>query len=540
MKKYNYERLGVMIDMSRNAVMSVDALKKFLPILKKMGYNSVMLYTEDTYEVEGEPFFGYMRGRYSIEEMKALDDFAYSIGIELIPCIQTLAHLETIARWRKVPMDMGGVLLTDDERTYEFIENMIKTVRSCFRTNYIHIGMDEAHNLGRGKHLDKHGYEPTVSIIRRHLLRVCEIAKKYDFECAMWSDMFFRPLTNGAYYTDKVLDIPQEIRDSVPESVIPVYWDYYTNEESKYEAMLENHKALSDKVWFAGGVWTWTGFLPDNHFAIQSMTKALSACRKYKVKNIFMTMWGDCGAECSRYAVLPSLFYIAELLRGNDDEAVIKAKFKRSFGLEFDDFMLLDAPNAVQKDYTWRENGAKTALYKDCFVSHHDFVIKNGFGKQFAEYAQAFRKSAKKSRKWAYIFDSAAKLCDVLEYKYELGAKTRAAYKADDKAELLRLAKEDYVTVISRIGIFHRAFEKLWFTENKPYGFEVQDLRLGGLAKRVDSCKRRLVDYVSGKIDSIPELEEELLPLSMDDEEDFQWRYNWPVHANMISSNAIV
>ena len=30
MKKYNYERLGVMIDMSRNAVMSVDALKKFL------------------------------------------------------------------------------------------------------------------------------------------------------------------------------------------------------------------------------------------------------------------------------------------------------------------------------------------------------------------------------------------------------------------------------------------------------------------------------------------------------------------------------
>ena len=61
MKRYNYERLGVMIDMSRNAVMSVDSLKKFLPILKKMGYNSVMLYTEDTYEVEGEPFFGYFR-----------------------------------------------------------------------------------------------------------------------------------------------------------------------------------------------------------------------------------------------------------------------------------------------------------------------------------------------------------------------------------------------------------------------------------------------------------------------------------------------
>ena len=38
----NYQRLGVMIDMSRNAVMSVAALKEYFVLLKKMGYNSVM------------------------------------------------------------------------------------------------------------------------------------------------------------------------------------------------------------------------------------------------------------------------------------------------------------------------------------------------------------------------------------------------------------------------------------------------------------------------------------------------------------------
>ena len=92
--KKAFDSLGVMIDMSRNAVMSVDGLKRFLPLLKKMGYNCVMLYTEDTYEVDGEPYFGYMRGRYSKAEMKELDAFAASIGITMIPCIQTLAHLE--------------------------------------------------------------------------------------------------------------------------------------------------------------------------------------------------------------------------------------------------------------------------------------------------------------------------------------------------------------------------------------------------------------------------------------------------------------
>ena len=130
MKKF--ETLGVMIDMSRNAVMSIDGLKRFLPLLKKMGYNCVMLYTEDTYEVDGEPYFGYMRGRYSKEEMREIDDFAYSIGIEAIPCIQTLAHLNAYKRWRTVPFDYDDILLTDDDRTYRLITSMFKTNKFPF------------------------------------------------------------------------------------------------------------------------------------------------------------------------------------------------------------------------------------------------------------------------------------------------------------------------------------------------------------------------------------------------------------------------
>ena len=81
MAKYRFDNFGVMIDCSRNAVMSMEGLKRYLPLLKKMGYNCVMLYTEDTYEVDGEPYFGYMRGRYSKEEMKEIDVYAASLGV---------------------------------------------------------------------------------------------------------------------------------------------------------------------------------------------------------------------------------------------------------------------------------------------------------------------------------------------------------------------------------------------------------------------------------------------------------------------------
>ena len=96
----NFDLFGVMIDCSRNAVPNVAGLKRFFDIISQMGYNLAMLYTEDTYEVEKEPYFGYKRGRYSASELRELDDYAASVGIELVPCIQTLAHLNAAFRWR--------------------------------------------------------------------------------------------------------------------------------------------------------------------------------------------------------------------------------------------------------------------------------------------------------------------------------------------------------------------------------------------------------------------------------------------------------
>ena len=72
--------LGVMIDCSRDAVMTVDKLKDFITILAKFGYDSVQLYTEDTYEIDGEPYFGYMRGRYTQEEIRTLGKFCRKLG----------------------------------------------------------------------------------------------------------------------------------------------------------------------------------------------------------------------------------------------------------------------------------------------------------------------------------------------------------------------------------------------------------------------------------------------------------------------------
>src|SRR5690625_4589935 len=81
---------GAMLDASRNAVLTVDGIHNMLCKMAIMGLNVLMVYTEDTYEVEDYPYFGYMRGRYTEDEMKNCDEYAKALGIEMIPCIQTL------------------------------------------------------------------------------------------------------------------------------------------------------------------------------------------------------------------------------------------------------------------------------------------------------------------------------------------------------------------------------------------------------------------------------------------------------------------
>ena len=146
--------LGVMIDCSRNAAMNIGSLKKFTTLIKKMGYNQVHLYMEDTYEIGFDKHFGYLRGRYTKEELKDLDDFAFNLGVELVPNIQTLAHMTAYTRWCKDIIDADDILLVGNDKVYDLIKDIFTTLRECFRTENIHIGMDEAFMLGRGKYYD--------------------------------------------------------------------------------------------------------------------------------------------------------------------------------------------------------------------------------------------------------------------------------------------------------------------------------------------------------------------------------------------------
>ena len=505
-----------MLDCSRNAVMHVDGLKKFIDTLSAMGYNALQLYTEDTYEIVEEPLFGYMRGRYTQEEIKETDAYAKTRGIELIPCIQTLGHLDQLFSWKRFQsvQDIYNILLVDEEETYRLIDRMFRTCAACFTSRKIHIGMDEAHMLGLGKYLDKHGYKKRSDILLEHLRKVCEIARKYGFTPMMWSDMFFK-LAYGTEVT-AAQEIPQEVIDKIPADMQLVYWDYMPTEKAHYTELLEKHKGFGRELWFAGCAKMGRTFHSQNEQFMQSLAASLAACKEAGVNNVMITIWGDYGNECATRATLPVLAQAALLYRGEDTD--VKTYFEKIVGEKWENAMLCDMkmPDAFSKATPY-SNGAKTMFYSDCLLGRYDStVFGNGEErKAYTALAERFCE-VEKTAKDKELFAFYRKLCEILALKYDLGYLTRKYYQAGEREKLKALIG-DYERLIPMTEEFIEIFRASWEKENKPHGFDVIELRLGGTLQRLKTAMRKITAYGNGERGKIEELEEKLVYDEHDD-----------------------
>src|SRR5699024_1726793 len=106
-------------------------------------------------------------------------------------------------------------------------------------TNRIHIGMDEAWNLGLGRYLEKNGYRSKFDLMNEHLKRVLAITEKHGLKPMMWSDMYFRAGSETGDYYDKDCVIPDDVIADMPQGVQQVYWDYYHQDEAFYLDWIE-------------------------------------------------------------------------------------------------------------------------------------------------------------------------------------------------------------------------------------------------------------------------------------------------------------
>lgn len=505
-----FNDFGYMVDCSRGAVPKVETLKKLIDILSAFGYNYLMLYTEDTYEIDGEPYFGYMRGRYSKKEIEEIDKYCISKGLELRACIQTLAHLGRIKRHSCYTnlFELDDILMVKDERVYEFIDKMFNTVSKMFTSKKVHIGMDEAWALGRGTYLDKYGNVGKRQIMSYHLRRVSNIAKKYGFECDIWADMLL-----NAYYETKDKD---KFSINIPKNITPISWRYYRkSEQSSYDEFELYLKLSKGNLGFAGGAQKWSGFVPDNTYSFWALDEQIKSCIKYNVKRFLLTAWSDGAADASLFSTIPTLFYASLKAHNLQLDKKSKAYFKSVIGMSFENYMLVDKLNRIHNDTINSDynNLSFIFLYNDLLQGLFDEAVSLNCFDLYNSVSKMLTKNTKNDN-FGYIFKSYKSLANVLKYKSTLGLSIYNNYLQHDLDGL----KNDALSIKRTKRLlkqFMKDYEEQWHLENKSFGYEKQNIRLGGLYERLNYVENILNKYINGTIDKIEELEEEHLPISV-------------------------
>jgi hexosaminidase len=506
-----FGKFGIMLDCSRNAVMKVSYIKRWLNQLALMGYNQLMLYTEDTYQLPGEPCFGYMRGGYSAEEVREVDAYAASLGIEVIACIQTLGHLNQLLKWAPYGnvSDTAGVLLVDAEPTYQLITKMVRFWQENLRSRRVHIGMDEAHDMGRGRFLDQNGWQSPFEVFTRHLRRVASICEQQGLKPMIWSDMYFRMGNSKMDYYDPETVIPEEVRRQVPRNVDMVYWDYYSKDVGFYREWIRRHRDLGGEPIMASGLWTWLRFWYDHKTTKAAVEPCIQACREEGLQEFFFTMWADGGGYCEFDSALAGLAWGADLAHGgsgNDDDVSPMVR-----GICGSDYHWLLKGGSLQVDLGEEMPSVSpaTILWDDLLmgIGRHSYPLE--VWPAVLEKLEALRAEFETmppqsdAVDWEYL----KVLIQFMIAKLAFHRTFEEAYRIGDRATLRKLADEMVPELQQLMENFGSNFRRQWLRRNKPFGMEGFQIRIGAMKERSAEAARRIHEYLDGTICRIEEVD---------------------------------
>jgi len=97
---------------------------------------------------------------------------------------------------------------------------------------------------------------------------------------------------------------------------------------------------------------------------------------------------------------------------------------------------------------------------------------------------------------------------DALHAKFVYAEKYFAAYKSENRRaamkKIIPLA-EDYLI---KLDLFAQMMREMWFSHNKPFGFETIQIRLAGQLARTEEAIKRIQEVADGEADVIPETED--------------------------------
>ena len=99
----------------------------------------------------------------------------------------------------------------------------------------------------------------------------------------------------------------------------------------------------------------------------------------------------------------------------------------------------------------------------------------------YQEIYSCMSENCTKSEKYGLVFSFYEKLAAVLAGKADLGIRIKDAYDREEKEILKEISQNEIPDIICNLEEMKWIREEIWMTDAKPFGYELLDMKLGGV-----------------------------------------------------------
>ena len=285
---------GFMLDVSRTRVPTQTELLALVRALGRLRANQLQLYVEHTFAFPGHEDAWKEASPLTPAEIRELDDACATLGIELVPNLNTFGHME---RWLRHPRyramaecpegwihPLTGQFkkfpgtLRPDQASVDFAGALLDGYLPNFRSRQVNIGGDEPWELGQGFSKQAVAERGKHRVYLDHLKKLCALGQDRGRTVQFWGDILLEDLA---------------LAQDAPADAVPVVWGYDAGHPFKEQC--GRLRELGRNYLVAPGTSAWQSFTGRLDNALTNQAEAVGAAVRHEARGILLTTWGDNG-----------------------------------------------------------------------------------------------------------------------------------------------------------------------------------------------------------------------------------------------------
>ena len=284
------EQRGVMLDISRDAVPTMERLLELVDLLAGLKVNHLQLYTEHTFAYHGHETVWRDASPITPHELLQLQRYCHDRHIQLVPNQNSFGHMERWLNHKEYehlaecpgpptrPGSRNRCLAPVRPGSIKLLQSLYEQLLPHFESSLFNIGCDETWQLGEGASGPACKRNGVGQVYLQYLLKLYRLAKRYGKTPMVWADMM-------VHYP--------EILAQLPPDMVMLVWKYEIQESFEQDCRWFAQQGLGFYVCPGTSNWLALGGRTDN--CVGNLAAAAKAAVKYGAAGFLNTDWRDKG-----------------------------------------------------------------------------------------------------------------------------------------------------------------------------------------------------------------------------------------------------